>query len=423
MPLLVLLFPFQVEAAAATATVTIDDAVGAAIANHPDVVVAGAQTDIADAQARQARAPLLPQIDASGRYGYSWSDPPGDSMSERGGSDSYSASLSGGMLLWDFGQTRNRWRSALAASEAAEGDAEAARQTIVLDARLAFFDALETRELVQVARETLANQERHLSQTEEFVRIGTRPAIDLARLRTDVATARSALIRAENDHRIAKSRLNRAMGVKGSIDYEVAPATMPALEAEGRDTAQLYAAAIGHRPEHLAQRASIRGQEADVRAARAWFLPSLRLGADASYSGQDFGDPGFGASVGVTLNWSLFDGLASPAATDAARAQLVVQQARLTGVQQQVWQEIEQARIGVTSAQAEVASAEQALTSSRELLRLAEERYNAGVGNSLELSDAQLELASASAQRVRVEYDVASARAQLLRALGRRDWR
>jgi outer membrane protein len=423
MSLLALLLPLQVAAAAPTATVTIDDAVGAAIANHPDVVVAGAQTDIADAQARQSRASLLPQVDATGRYGYSWSDPPGDSLSERGGSDSYSASLSGGMLLWDFGQARNRWRSALAASDAAESDAEAARQTIVLDARLAFFDALETRELIQVARETLANQERHLSQTEEFVRIGTRPAIDLARLRTGVATARSALIRAENDHRIAKSRLNRAMGVKGSIDYEVAPATMPALEAEGQDTAQLYAAAIGHRPEHVAQRASIRGQEADVRAARAWFLPSLRLGADASYSGQDFGDPGFGASVGVTLNWNLFDGLASPAATDAARAQLVVQQARLTGVRHQIWQEIEQARIGVASAQAEVASAEQALVSARELLRLSEERYDAGVGNSLELSDAQLELASASAQRVRVEYDVASARAQLLRALGRRDWR
>ena len=60
MPLLVLLFPFQVAAAAPTATVTIDDAVGAAIANHPDVVVAGAQTDIADAQARQSRASLLP---------------------------------------------------------------------------------------------------------------------------------------------------------------------------------------------------------------------------------------------------------------------------------------------------------------------------------------------------------------------------
>jgi outer membrane protein len=125
----------------------------------------------------------------------------------------------------------------------------------------------------------------------------------------------------------------------------------------------------------------------------------------------------------VNLSWTLFDGLASPAAVDAARAQLVVQKARLTGVEQQVWQEIEQARIAVASSRAELESAEQGVVSARDLLRLAEERYDAGVGNSLELSDAQLEVANASAQRVRVEFDVASARAQLLRALGRRDWR
>jgi outer membrane protein len=437
MPLLVLLFPFQVEVAAAgataaataTSTVTIDDAVGAALANHPDVVAAGAQTDIADAQARQARAPLLPSVDLTGRYGYSWRDSggngdlPDDVEGRGGGSDSYSASLSGGLLLWDFGQTRNRWRSALAGADAAEGDAEAVRQGIVLDARLAFLDALETRALIDVARESLGNQERHLAQTEEFVKIGTRPEIDLAKLRTDVATARSALIRAENDHRTAKSRLNRAMGVRGSIEYEVAAAPLPALAAENQPTAELYAAAVGHRPEHMAQRASILGQEADVRAARRWLLPSLRLGADATYSGEDFGDPGLGASVGVTLSWNLFDGLSSPAAKDAAEAQLVVQKARLNGVEQQVWQEIEQARIAVASARAELESAELGVGSARELLRLAEERYQAGVGNSLELSDAQLALANASAQRVRVEYDVAAARAQLLRALGRRDWR
>ena len=432
MPLLALLFPLQISAAAPTAaaTVTLDDAVGAAIAHHPDVVAAGAQTDVAHAQARQARAPLLPTLDATGRYGYSWTDSGGSSIdgdvtgssSGRSG-DSYSASLSSGLLLWDFGQSVNRYRSAVASSDAAEGDAESVRQSIVLSARVAFFDALETRQLIDVARETLTNQERHLAQTEEFVRIGTHPEIDLARLRTQVAAARAALIRAENDHLTAKATLNRTMGVKRPLDYEVAPPTLPALDAEKQDTAQLYAAAVASRPEYVSARASVRGQEAGVRAARVWFLPSLRLGADASYSGQDFGDPTLGASVGVTLNWNLFDGLASPAATDAARSQLVIQEARLTGVEQQLWLEVEQARIGVASSRAELESAEQAVVSARELLRLAEERYSAGVGNSLELSDAQLELANASAQRVRVDRDLAAARAQLLRALGRRDWR
>jgi len=426
---LLLLFPFQVAGAAPASaappapTVTLEDAVGAALTNHPDATVAAAQTDIADAQVRQARAPLLPEVGLTGRYDYAWSDSLADDAPEASGDDSYGATLSGSLLLWDFGRSRNRWRSATAAFEAAKGDADGTRQAIVLEARLAYFDALETRALIQVARESLGNQESHLAQTEEFVRTGTRAEIDLARLRTAVAQARAALIRAENDHRMAKARLNRAMGVRGSIDYEVAPPPLPPLGDEQHATAELYASAVGHRPERTSQLAAIRGQEAGVRAARAWFLPSLRLGADAGYTGQDWGEPTISTSVGVSLNWTLFDGLASPAAADAARAQLVVEQARLTGVEQQVWQEIEQARIAVSSARAELESAELAISSARELLRLAEERYAAGVGNSLELADAQLELTNAAAGRVRVEYDAAAARAQLLRALGRRDWR
>ncbi|HTE53048.1 MAG TPA: TolC family protein [Kofleriaceae bacterium] len=438
MPLLVLLFQLQVAGAvptapvtppttapaappAATETLTLEQAVGAALAHHPDVVVAGAQTEIARAGARQARAPLLPQLGVTGRYGYQWRDTGDDEFGDGGGSDSFSATASGNLLLWDFGQTRNRWRSALAASDAANQDAETVRQGIVLNARLAFLDALETSQLIQVARETLDNQSSHLSQTEEFVKLGTRPEIDLAKLRTQVAQARAALTRAENDHRTAKARLNRAMGVSGSIEYEVAPTEFPALAEESQTTAHLYNSS--RRSERASQVASIRGQEADVRAARTWLLPSLRLGADAGYGGTDFADPIFSTSVGVTLSWNLFDGLASPAAADSARAQLVVQQARLSSVDQQVWQEIEEARIGVASSRAELESAVLAVESARELRRLAEERYTAGVGNSLELSDAQLELANAAAQHVRVQFDVAAARAQLLRALGRRDWR
>jgi outer membrane protein TolC len=76
----------------------------------------------------------------------------------------------------------------------------------------------------------------------------------------------------------------------------------------------------------------------------------------------------------------------------------------------------------VASARAELPAAEEALVAARDLLGLAEARYRAGVGTSLELADAELELATTAAERVRVEYDLAGARAQLLRALGRERW-
>ena len=55
----------------------------------------------------------------------------------------------------------------------------------------------------------------------------------------------------------------------------------------------------------------------------------------------------------------------------------------------------------------------------REQLRLAEGRYRAGAGSIIELGDAQVTLSNAAAQRVQAEYNLAAARAALLRALGR----
>jgi outer membrane protein len=55
----------------------------------------------------------------------------------------------------------------------------------------------------------------------------------------------------------------------------------------------------------------------------------------------------------------------------------------------------------------------------REQLRLAEGRYSSGVGSIIELGDAQIAATSAAAQVVQADFNLATARAQLLTALGR----
>ncbi|HEX2660527.1 MAG TPA: TolC family protein, partial [Polyangia bacterium] len=86
---------------------------------------------------------------------------------------------------------------------------------------------------------------------------------------------------------------------------------------------------------------------------------------------------------------------------------------------QQIRLEIEQARLGIRAAQALGAASEDALVNARDRLRLAEGRYQAGVGNIIELGDAQLAQTAAAAQRVQADYQLFTARAQLLKALGR----
>ena len=110
---------------------------------------------------------------------------------------------------------------------------------------------------------------------------------------------------------------------------------------------------------------------------------------------------------------------ATVAAVRESEANRRALEADLLALEQRVRNELEQARLSVHTARASLEAADEALSAARARLSLAEGRYEAGVGNAIELGDAQLALTSAGAQRVQFEYNLASARAQLLSALGK----
>ena len=81
--------------------------------------------------------------------------------------------------------------------------------------------------------------------------------------------------------------------------------------------------------------------------------------------------------------------------------------------------EVEQARLAVRDAASAIDAAVEVVVNAREQLRLAEGRYETGVGNVIELGDAQIALTSARSQEVQARFRLATARAQLQNALGR----
>jgi outer membrane protein len=81
--------------------------------------------------------------------------------------------------------------------------------------------------------------------------------------------------------------------------------------------------------------------------------------------------------------------------------------------------ELRQARLAVRSAKAARVAADEVATNAQKQLELAEGRYAEGVGNAIELGDAQVAMSSAAAQVVQADYRLSTARAQLLHALGR----
>ena len=85
----------------------------------------------------------------------------------------------------------------------------------------------------------------------------------------------------------------------------------------------------------------------------------------------------------------------------------------------QVRFDVQQAVLTLRATKVAIDASREALTNAREQLRLAEGRYQSGVGSIIELGDAQIAATNAAAQVVQADFNLATARAQLLTALGR----
>ena len=101
---------------------------------------------------------------------------------------------------------------------------------------------------MQVAKDTLVNQQKHLDQVVGFVKVGTQPEIALAQQKTAVANAQVQLITSENNYEVAKAQLNQAIGIERDTAYDVEDESTPAIEGEDKDTAPLLAEALRRGP-------------------------------------------------------------------------------------------------------------------------------------------------------------------------------
>ena len=416
------------RAAPAGRVLSLAEALATARARQPTLRQARAATQAAEARADEARAPLLPQLVGSGQYqritanvvprpGIAALQNPQGSSWDTVNYWIYGATAS--ILVYDFGQTWERWDAARAAARSQRSTETATVVQADLAVRSVYFLARAARDLVAVARETLDNQDAHLRQIEAFVKAGTRPAIDLALARTNRANAALQLINAENAYATTKLALNQAMGVPGPPDFEIGDDTLGPVQGEDLPSDKLTAEALQNRPDIAALDQVVRAQELTLGSVRGGYFPSLGVSTGITNTGLALDSTVWNWNATATLTWNLYQGGLTSAQEREARATLESARAQGDALRMQVGVDVESARLGVRAALSGLVASSEALVNAKEQLRLAERRYATGVGSIIELGDAQVAANSAAAQKVQAEYNVSTARAQLLRALGR----
>jgi outer membrane protein len=415
-----------------------------ALRGQPSVQQAAGQTEAARGRVEEARSGYLPQANAFAtwyiaRHGFNGlgvggmpvASGTGNGGTGNGGTgtngttsgagtsyNSWGTGVTATQLIYDFNTTLDRWRSADASRVAAQQNERTTAQQVLLNLRRAYFTARGQHDQVRVNEEALTNQQRHLDQIENLVQAGIRSQIDLATQRTAVANARVQAVTAENNYEADLALLNQTMGLPSGTSFELTDTEMPPVPGEDGDERQMIEAALKARPEVANADQQVRAQELTVGADRGTYFPAIGAIGNVTEFGQgtSVGSPAW--YVGLQANWAILQGGLTHGQVREAKGTLQALAAQAAAVRLQVTVDVVQGRLAVRAAKATIGSAEEALANAREQLKLAEARYQTGQGSIIELFDAQVAYTTAEAQEVTAKYSLASARAQLLAALG-----
>jgi outer membrane protein len=400
---------------------TLAEATALALRQQPTIRSAQGSLNAAEARIPQARSSYYPRIDL--QSGIQASEFKSSTTNKRTRSDSTFANIQGRQLIYDFGKTAALVDEAQAGSRVAVGELERTRDLVVQNVRQSYFNLLQARRLVGVADAALTRSELNLRSARGFYDVGTKPKSDVTRAEVEVANARVDVIRARNLVRLSETTLANALGLEATVPIEIDD--ILTYEPVTLDPAQLLAEALGNRPELRQAQARLDGSRAQLSGARARYLPDLTVNGSVgtvsdelvfSSGGTSFSDTW---SVSGQLTWNLFEGFFTQYKVKETQALVETARANYETVELQVRLEVEQAYIAVIEAGERFGATEKAVESARENLRLAQGRYDAGVGTILELTEAQLSLTNAEADSVRAVTDYRVGLAVLDRVVGR----
>jgi len=400
--------------------VTLDEAVAIALQTQPQIQARLFDYAAARYRVDQALAPLLPQVSGSwtvarGQSVTLGNATPGGATVTRDFGDTSVARVSLSQLLFDFGKTLAATEAARKLAEVAAEDVELQRQLIALAVKEAYTNTLFARRLIRVAEQALERAELNLRSARGFFEVGTRPRSDVARAEVDVANARVDLIRARNAERLARVALATAMGLHVDTVFELEDNL--AYQPVALDRAALRAEALAQRPEYRQARLQVDAAEAQARQAFRNFFPDVTAGGFYGAARSDFREVW---ELNLALSWSFFDGGGRLARHREARAAVEAARARVRALELDIVREVEQAQLSVLEAEERIQAAQAAVASAQENFRLAQGRFDAGVGTILELTDAQLELTRAQNTEAQALADYRIALYRLDRARGRR---
>ncbi len=327
------------------------------------------------------------------------------------------ARVSGTQTVFDFATIR-RFQASKVAVSAARQDSNATAEQVGAQVAKAYMAAVRADADVETALANISLSEAVLKQAEDQKNAGTGTGIEITRARVQLANDRQRLLVAQNARRSAHLQLLRAMGMRLDTDIELTDK----LQYTPVDAVTLEEAkkrAVQERPDYRAQQERESNARLAASATKLERLPSVGAFGDYGSLGTGFNNSLPTRTVGVSVRVPIFDGGRRDARRVESESQYRAEKVRTNDLKEQIELDVRLALDALKSAEDQVNVAKDGLGLAENELTQARRRYDAGVANSLEVTDAQTRLERARDNQTAALFNYSMARVDLAQAMGR----
>jgi outer membrane protein TolC len=295
-------------------------------------------------------------------------------------------------------------------------------QDVVQDVKIAYFNVLRARRLLQTASQAVEMLKAHCDVARNFHRVGLIPKNDMLQAEVELANGKQSQVRAQNALELAKSRMNNVL--KRDLFSPVEIVDILDYQPMARTFEECLNIARKNRPE--IRIADLRTDQARklVSVAQSEYFPNVslvgnyaRFGDTPAVSGTPFRDME-SWQVMATASWNFWEWGKTKYRVDAGRArenQAVDQAKELSDT---IALEIRNAYLVLQEAESQIAVSKIVIEQAEENFRISEARYKERVARATEVLDAQTLLTRAKSEYANALGDYNISYARLQRAIG-----
>ena len=305
--------------------------------------------------------------------------------------------------------------------EAATADLEKAKDDIRMQVAQAYVQILYDMEMADVAHRQIAIDSAQVARLQAFVNNGKASGAELSQQKATLANSKLTATQADNNLKLAVLSLTQLLELPSPEGFTIVRPSLGDLERlvilDNQTTPdQIYAEALGVKPEILSQQLKLKGTEHSIKIAQAGHYPTLSLSGGlgtnyyttSGFKADSFNkqlENNFSQYIGLNLSVPIFNRFQTRNRIRSARIDQANQQLQLDNTKKTLYKEIQQVYYNAVNAQSKTRSSAEAVQSSKDAFELMQAKYENGKSNITEFNEAKNNYLKSESDLVQARYE------------------